>query len=177
VIRINWSQKNALSKIQALNPILIAFTNTYTVNYRTGWLYYRNKNWGESIKFYSKALSVSPQSIEALNAILAVYGAKQDWKMVEEQAFRVLKIDRNNVVANHWLILSELANQQNTQALKNVLRMLTLYPTSTTFLNELGKIQYLTAQYKESYDTFTGIQILDPYHQGAAYYLGLLKKR
>jgi tetratricopeptide (TPR) repeat protein len=171
------AKERYLEAIQALSPVLAAYGNTYTVNYRTGWLYYRNKSWNESIKYYAKSLSVSPQSIEALNSILAVYGAKQDWKMVDEQALRILKIDRNNVIANHWLILAALATKQNEKALKNVLRMLTIYPTSTTFLNELGKIQYLNGQFSDSYDTFTGLQILDPYNQSAAYYLGLIKKK
>ena len=56
-------------------------------------------------------------------------------------------------------------------------RMISIYPTSTTFLNELGKIQYLNGLFSDSYDTFTGLQILDPYNQSAAYYLGFIKKK
>jgi tetratricopeptide (TPR) repeat protein len=161
--------------IAALRPVQQAFPNTYTVNYRSGWLAYRNKSWAESIKYYDKALAAYPNSLEAHTGRIKVDVARQDWKAVAEQCGRVMQIDYNNSAANYWLIVAEQALGNRSAARKNALRMLALYPTSTDFLVELGKIQYLEGQLPQAIETFDGVQVLDPYNQSASYYLNLLK--
>jgi Tfp pilus assembly protein PilF len=161
--------------IAALLPVREAFPNTYTVNYRTGWLAYRNKSWAEAVKYYDKALAVCPNSLEARTGVIKVNVARQDWTAVAEQCGRALQIDYNNSAANYWLAVAEQALGKRASAKKNILRMLALYPTSTDFLVELGKIQYADGQYASAQETFNGVQVLDPYNQSAAYYLNLLK--
>lgn len=161
--------------IAALNPVLKAYGNTYTVNYRIGWLCFKNKSWGEAIQYYDKALAISPSSLEVLNGMIGVYAAKQDWKAAEEQCKRALQVDYNNFAANHWQIIAEEAQGNYAVAKKNTLRLLALYPTSVYLLVELGKIQYAGGEFTQAFDTFNSVQILDPYNQSASYYLNLLK--
>jgi tetratricopeptide (TPR) repeat protein len=159
--------------VTALAQVQKTYGNTYTVNYRTGWLYYRNKSWAESLKFYNKALAISPYSVEAHLGIVNTLAAKLDWKAVSEHCKRVLQIDYNNSSANLWLIIADQALGNLSAAKKNVLHMLSLYPTSVAFLVELGKIQYAEADYPTAKSTFTSVQILDPYNPSATHYLGL----
>jgi len=161
--------------IAALRPVLAAFPNTYTVNYRSGWLAYRNKSWAEAKQFYQRALAAYPSSLEAHTGMIKVNVARQDWNAVSEQCRRAMQIDYNYTAANYWLVVSEQALGNRAAAEKNALRMLALYPTSTDFLVELGKIQFAEGRTAQAGETFAGVQVLDPYNQSAAYYLNLIK--
>lgn len=161
--------------IAALRPVLTAFPNTYTVNYRSGWLAYRNKSWADAKRYYQRALAAYPNSLEAHTGMIKVSVARQDWNAVSEQCRRAMQIDYNNPAANYWLIVSEQALGNRAAATKIALRMLALYPTSTDYLVELGKIQYADGKTAQAGETFAGVQVLDPYNQSAAYYLNLIR--
>lgn len=169
------AKERFVDAVNALAPVQKAYGNTYTVNYRAGWLFYRNKSWAESLKHYRKALAVSPTSLEVLLAIMNTLAAKQDWSAVAEQGKRVLQVDYNHFSANLWLIIADQALGNREPAKKNAYRMLALYPTSVPLLVELGKIQYAEADFAAATTTFTSVQILDPYNPTASQYLGLLQ--
>jgi tetratricopeptide (TPR) repeat protein len=168
------SKERFAEAVSALAAVQKVYGNTYTVNYRTGWLYFRNKSWAESLRFYNKALAVSPSSMEAHLGVINTLAAKLDWKAVGEHCKRALQIDYNHSAANLWQIIAYQALGNLTAAKKNVFHMLSLYPTSVAFLVELGKIQYAEADFASSKTTFTSVQILDPYNPSATQYLGLL---
>lgn len=77
--------------------------NDYFTNIRLGWLYYLNKNYSESIKFYNKAIALKPYAIEARFGCVKPLSAIESWAKVKAHYQQILKIDPQNTTANYWL--------------------------------------------------------------------------
>ncbi|MBF0118566.1 MAG: tetratricopeptide repeat protein [Desulfobacterales bacterium] len=157
--------------IDDLRNIHANYPDTYTVNFRMGWLYYLNKNYANSIENLQKALSISPASIEVLNTIVLVYAAKGEWNKVEEQSVKALKIDYYNITANSWYSHALKMQGKYDLAIKVDQKMLAVYPTSILFLQELGINLFLNKQKEESKAVLSNLKILNPSNEIADYYL------
>ncbi|MGC8493786.1 MAG: tetratricopeptide repeat protein [Syntrophobacteraceae bacterium] len=163
------------SAIQDLSAIYTGNPNDYLVNYRMGWLYYLGRNYSEAIKHLNKALAVSPQSIEVMNTIIPVYSARADWPKVEAKSMAVLKIDFYNLSANYWYSHSLRMEKKYGPAIQVDRKMLTVYPTSATFLQELGENLFLDNKKEESLSVFRKLKLLWPSNAVADQYLNKLE--
>ncbi len=157
--------------IKDLSAVYRAYPNTYTVNYRMGWLYYLDKNYSKALEHLNKALAISPGSIEVMNTVILVHAAKADWTKVEETSLAVLKIDYYNLTANYWYSRSLRMEKKYELAIKVDRKMLGVYPTSPTFLQELGENLFLDNKKKESLAVFSNLKILSPLNAVADAYL------
>lgn len=168
------SEKRYSDAIKALGPVLKRYENGYTVNFRIGWLTYLDGNYQDALKYYKKALVVYPASVEVLNSISLVYKAMNDWTKVEEQNYQILKIDYFNLTANYWYAVA-LKTRRKYELAENVCRkMLTIYPTSVMYLQELGEVLYYQKKYNEALDIFSSVKILDPKNITAPKYIELI---
>lgn len=162
---------------KALYDVVKRYPTGYTVNYRLGWLSYLNGKYADAMSYYSKALAVYPSSVEILQAILLIGVAREDWKRVEDQVKKILKIDYYNQTANYWYAVALRMQNQYKEAVQIMERMTYLYPTSTLYLIEYGKNQYALKKYDSALMLFNSVLILDPYNQDAVEYLKKLEKR
>lgn len=88
----------ALSEMEKIKDNL---ADDYFTNLRLGWLYYNNKKYQESIKFYNKAFSLSNnKSVEALLGLTYPYDALSKTDEIISIYKKVLEIDNNNYTAN-----------------------------------------------------------------------------
>ena len=101
--------------INVLGEVYRNYPDTYTVNYRLGWLYYLNKKYTNALENLQKALNVFPSSVEVLNTIDLVYAAQEEWSKLEGNAMRVIQIDYYNNYANYWYSFA-LKKQGKTEA-------------------------------------------------------------
>lgn len=163
--------------IEALAPVVKAYPNGYTINYRLGWLHYLKGNYKNALSHYQKALRQYPYSLDVSGSICLLYNALEDWPNLEATALKMLKVDYLQSQGNYWYIFALKKQKKYTTAEKAVRNMLVYYPTSTSFLYELGEVLYLTKKYQEAHSIFSDIIILDPYHQGAKAYLKSMKKQ
>ncbi len=164
-------QERYREAMDALSLIVKTYPKGYTVNYRLGWLAYMNGNYADAISYYKVALRQYPSSMEVMNGITLIYVAKQDWKRVEEESRRVIQIDYYNQSANYWLASALRLQKEYKNAIKIMEMMTTIYPTSTTYLVELGKSLFLEGQKERATTIFQSILILDPYNQEVLHYL------
>lgn len=166
--------QNYSRAIQVLSPVLSAYPNGYTVNFRIGWLLYLNGNYADALKRYKKALAVYPASIEVMNCISLVHKARNDWARVEEQNYQIIKIDPFNATANYWFAVALRYQKKYDLAEKTCRKMLSAFPTSVWFLQELGENLYSKKRIKECREVFASLRILDPTNETAKMYLELL---
>ena len=161
--------------MKALYPVLSAYENGYTINFRMGWLSYLNNNYADALRYYKKALHIYPASVEVLNSISLVHKSRNDWANVEEQNFLILKIDYFNQTANYWYAVALRMQKKYDLAEKVCRKMLTLLPTSQWFLEELGQDLYYKKSMKDCSSVFSSLIILDPTNETAKKFLRLLK--
>lgn len=157
--------------IDTLDPVYRHYPDTYTVNLRIGWLCYLDKKYPEALMHLKKALAVSPASFEAINIATLLQAAREDWKRVEQQSMRILKMDNYNQNANYWYSHALRMQQKYEQAIVVDRKMLAVYPTSFTFLQELGENLHLSGQKEKSRSIFSDLLILSPGNKVALQYL------
>ncbi len=88
----------ALSEMEKVKNDL---ANDYFTNLRLGWLYYNNKNYQESIKYYNQAFALSNnKSVEALLGLTYPLDALSKTDEIITTYKKVLDIDNNNYTAN-----------------------------------------------------------------------------
>ena len=94
----NYSTALALTK-----EILSKGHDTYVVRLRLGWLYYLNGRYQESVKEYSRAISMAKGAIEPKLGILLPLMAQRRWKDAIRIAREVLKQAPSNYAAQSRL--------------------------------------------------------------------------
>lgn len=117
---------NYLSAIKELSAIYKP--EDYFVNIRMGWLYYLQKQYAESIKFYEKAITLKPYAIEAKFGLIKPLSATENWEKVKNQYIQILKIDPQNTVASYWLGVIYYNRKDYQNAVKLFEKVVNLYP-------------------------------------------------
>ena len=162
--------------IRSIMPVYEKYPRGYTVNLRLGWLYYLNKNYADSIKFYKNAEYIIPSSIEPMLGMALPLMAQKRWSEVEDLMYKVIKIDYYNYYANLRLAIALRMENKLNQAKKIVDKMLALYPTDVNFLDELGLIYFTEGKKKYAKSVFGNVLVLDPQNVIAkVYYFEKLK--
>jgi tetratricopeptide (TPR) repeat protein len=166
--------QNYTEAIKAMDPVYQAYPKGYTVNYRLGWLTYLNGNFANALVYYKTALSIYPASVEVMNCISLVHKARMEWTKVETQNYSIIKIDYFNQTANYWYAYA-LRQQKKFDQAENVCRkMLTVFPTSVLFLNELGEVLVCKKEMAKATEIFSSVTILDPGNETAKKYMNSL---
>jgi tetratricopeptide (TPR) repeat protein len=122
----------ALAEMEKIKDEL---SDDYFTNLRLGWLYYNNKKYQESIKFYNKAFSLSyNKSVEALLGLTYPYDALSKTDEVITAYKKVLEIDNNNYTANLKLAIIYYY-KANYQTAKNFLDKIYPLYSSDYYIN------------------------------------------
>ncbi len=152
---------------KALIPVYKSFPRAYTVNLRLGWLFYLEGRYRNAAKHYEVAASAAPRAVEPVLGLGLVYAARNQWQKVEELMYRVLKVDYYNYYANLRLAYALRKQKKFRQAELVCRKMLALYPTDVSFLEELALILLESGRKKEAEAIFADILILDPKNRTA----------
>lgn len=162
--------------IRSIMPVYEKYPQGYTVNLRLGWLYYLDKKYANSIKFYKNAEYIIPSSVEPTLGMALPLMAQKRWSDVENLMYKVIKIDYYNYYANLRLAIALRMENKLNQAKKIVDKMLALYPTDVNFLDELGLIYFADGRKKYAKSVFGNVLVLDPQNVIAKiYYFEKLK--
>lgn len=87
-----------ISAISELTAIYEA--SSYEINLRLGWLYYLQKDYLKSKRYYQKARDLKPNSIEAMFGYVYPIAALENWDEVIQIYKEILKLDPANYTAN-----------------------------------------------------------------------------
>lgn len=105
-------------------------SNDYLINLRLGYLYYLQKNYDESIKYYQKAVSLTQEkSIEPYLGLTLPLAAKEKWNEIEKIYNKILSLDQNNYTANLRLGQIYFNRKEYSKAERYLLKAFEQYPS------------------------------------------------
>jgi tetratricopeptide (TPR) repeat protein len=90
--------------------------NNYEQNLRLGWLNYEASKLDESVRYYTKAIQISPSSIEAKFGIVYPLSALNKWDEVMQQYLAIIAIDPKQPLANYRIGLIYYKRKQYEKA-------------------------------------------------------------
>ncbi len=135
------ADKNYSSAISELEKFSKEGEKIYLFNLRMGWLKYNTADYDGSIKYYSKAVELNPESPEPLLGLRLPYAARNEWSEVKNIYNKIIGIDPNNYEAN--LRLGQIALNENLQSAKNYLeKAYTISPSQYEANLSLGYTYY-----------------------------------
>lgn len=147
--------------IKALSPLYKKYPKGYTLNLRLGWLFYLDKNYNDSIKYYKKASLIKVNAFEPMLGLIRVYLTIYSYEKAQDVATQLLKRDYYNYYANLYMCKALIAQKKYKIALGIINKMLTIYPTDILFLEQLF-ISYKATHNKLYKNVYKSILILDP---------------
>ena len=156
--------------VKVLVPLYKKTPNQYFINLRLAWLFFLDKKYKNAIKHYKKALIVVPSSVEANLGLIKSYLNLRDANSAIQVGNIILKNDLYNFYGNYYLILALKQKHNYTQALKLTRKMLSLYPTSIIYLEQLANL-LSKKDINEAKKVYQNILILDPNNVTAKQYL------
>ncbi len=121
----NGDYASALNRVL---EIIRSDTKNYTATLRAGWLFYMNKQYKSSIKYYKKAGRLQPKAIEPLLGMSLPLMALKEWKSAEIITKKIIKKDPCNYLAVSRLALVLYYEGKYGEAKSNYLKLLQLYP-------------------------------------------------
>lgn len=147
--------------IKVLLPLHNKYPHGYTLNLRLGWLFYLDGHYTDAIKYYKKASLIKTHTLEPLLGLIRVYLTTYSYKEAENISTEILKKDYYNYYANLYICKALIGEKKYKIAIAVINKMLTLYPTDVSFLEELF-ISYKATSNKRYQDIYKSILILDP---------------
>lgn len=147
--------------IKVLSPLYKKYSNGYTINLRFGWLFYLDKKYNDSIKYYKKASLLNTYALNPKLGLVRVYLDTYNYSDAESVAQELLKIDYYNYYANLFMIKALIGQKKYDTALEAINKMLAIYPTNVAYLEQLA-IVYKATDSKYLEQVYEDILILDP---------------
>lgn len=147
--------------IKVLIPLYKKYPKTYTLNLRFGWLFYLKGNFADAIGHYKKASLLKPYAIDPRLGLANVYLKTQNYSKAIPITLEILKIDYYNFYGNLYYIQALAAQKKYKLAKEVIFKMLSLYPTSVVYLEQLAHI-YKAEKSPYFKQTIEDILILDP---------------
>ena len=147
--------------IQMLSPLYKKYPKGYTLNLRLGWLFYLDKKYKNSEKYYKKASLIDTYALEPQLGLVRNYLATYSYDRAQSISTEILKKDYYNYYGNLYMCKALIGQKKYEAAIKESKKMLTIYPTDVLFLEELF-IGYKRTHNKRYQDVYKSIIILDP---------------
>jgi len=124
--------------------------NDYYINLRTGWLFYLNQDYLNSEKYYERARSIKPDSVEPLIGMILPLMVEKRWEKVIKIADAVIKIDPCNYLARIRKAFACNSKGEYRKALEIYRSLLNLYPANKDVKLGLGWVYINIGNKKEA---------------------------
>jgi len=147
--------------IQTLSSLYKKYPKGYTLNLRLGWLFYLDKKYKDSVKYYNKASLVNTYALEPQLGLVRAYLATYSYEKAQNISAEILKKDYYSYYGNLYMCKALIGQKKYEAAIKESKKMLAIYPTNVLFLEELF-ISYKATNNKLYQDVYESIIILDP---------------
>jgi tetratricopeptide (TPR) repeat protein len=176
----NSIQEESIGKyaqaILTLMKIYDKYSKEYTINLRLGWLYYLNKDYDSSIKYYKNALAISyNKSIEAMLGATLPLADRGDWDKVKDYYNMILDSDENNYTANLRLGQIDLNTGNYLSAKSYLTKLIEMYPGDYETNLYLAWTYYYLGDNSTAYDLFIEVLTLIPGEKSALEGLKLIQ--
>ncbi|MBK9333291.1 MAG: tetratricopeptide repeat protein [Ignavibacteria bacterium] len=170
------NSETILDYTQAVKDIQeVYLADSYEMNLRLGWLYYKAANYNESMNYYQKAIDLMPYSIEAKLGYNLPASAADLWDKVIENYDKILLQDPQNTFVNYQLGNIYYYRQDYSKANSLFEKVVNLYPFGYDGLLMFAWTNYQLGLYRESKILFNKVLMLSPGDASALEGLGLIK--
>ncbi len=161
---------------KAIEKILNIYSGeSYDMNIRLGWLYYKLGNYPLSEKYYQKATQILPYSIEAkLGHVLPLAGLGY-WDKVIGIYKDILKIDPQNTLVNYRLGAIYYERKNYEKAYDYLENVINLFPNDFDSILLFAWTHYQMERLKEAKVLFKKALLIKPDNASAQYGLSLIK--
>lgn len=157
--------------IQALMPVYEQHSNKYTINLRLGWLNYLAGHYRKALTYYRSAASAVPSAVDPKLGEAKVGFAQKRYDDVEQTCYSIIKADYYNYFGNRYLVTALLEQNKFTQATAVAQKMLEIYPSDITFLEQLALIHSRQGNTKAARALYNDLWALDPNNLNAFRFL------
>lgn len=125
----SYTEESKKNYSEAINDIMPFYAEgNYEINLRIAWLYYLARNYSASQNYYTRAVNIRPNSVEAKFGLIKPLSLLSSWDRVTEQYNNILKIDPQNTQANYWAGVIVYNKKQYASAAKYFAKVVGLYP-------------------------------------------------
>jgi tetratricopeptide (TPR) repeat protein len=161
--------KGAINEIVGLNGF------DYHKSLRLGWLYYLEKNYDESIRYYEQAIKLRPKAVEALLGLCNPLEAQKKNDLLETTYKKILAIDPTNTKVNYALGNIYYYRKNFALAEKHFDLVVSLYPFDYYSNLMAGWTKYFLNKKSEAKILFNTVLIISPNDKSAREGLALIK--
>lgn len=147
---------------------------SYEINLRLGWLSYLSGAFIESTKYYNRAISIMPYSIEPRFGIVNPLADLGNWDQVIIQYNLILSRDPNNSIANYRLGVIYYYREEYLTSHQYLEKVVNLYPFDLDGLLMLGWCKFRLRQYREATVLFQRSLMHTPGNESALEGLSLI---
>ncbi len=154
------SKKNYAEAISDIMPFYAE--NNYETNLRIGWLYYLAKNYTASQNYYTRAINVRPNAVEAKFGLIKPLSLSGSWDKVMEQYSNILKLDPQNTQANYWAGIIIYNKKQYATSAKYFAKVVALYPFDYDGNHMLGWALLFSGRKAEAKSCFERALLIKP---------------
>lgn len=163
--------KSAITIMQAVYD-----STDYELNLKMGYLNYYAGNHAESCRYYKKAISILPKSVEARMGYVYSSSMLEKWDEVKAQYKAILKIDPNNSFVNYNMGLIYYNSKEYESAYKHFERVCRLYPFDYANMLMFAWCNIQMHKNAEAKVWFRKVLLLSPYDKSALEGLKLTQK-
>lgn len=149
--------------IKELEQAVALAPDEYDPHYHLGTVYYVAKRYEKAIPIYEKAVSLRPNSAEALNNYAYLLTElDRDLGRAEQMAARAVKVEDNNAsyLDTYGWVLFRQGNA--SESLRLLQRAASLAPDVAEIMMHLGKVHLHLAQFETAIDYFRQALKIDP---------------
>lgn len=141
----NYEQMGKYNEgIKVLIPLYLRYPKGYALNVRFGWLSYQNKRYNDAKKYYQIASKIAPTALDPRLGLIHIYLDTGSFDQAQTLSYAVLKLDYYNYYANLYAIQSLIAQKKYAIATTILFKMLALYPTDVSYLEQLAQVYQAT---------------------------------
>ena len=161
--KTSYNKETAKDFEGAIKALKEVYAETsYEINLRLGWLYYQNGLNVESINYYTKAMNLRPNSIEAKLGFTYPQSALNHWEEVIGAYKEVLAIEEYKTKALFNLGTIYFNNKNYTEAAKYFDKLYSIYPFDFDALNMLAKTMMQMGKSEEATFYFQKALLISP---------------
>jgi len=154
----------ALSDVLA---ILKLDPSNYIANYRAGWLCYLKGSHGDSMKYFTKAMTLAPGAIEPQLGLLLPLMAANKWTEAEALAAKLVSRAPDNYLAGSRLAYIYYMQGKYKQAEDQYKAVLKDYPSEIEMTLGLGWTYYKEGRMSEAKEMFQKVLTVRKNNSGA----------
>lgn len=141
----NGQYLESISDLQAVYS-----ESSYSMNLRLGWLFYLSGDYYKSMTYYTNAINLESNSIEARLGYVYPLAALQNWDSVLETYMTILSIDPKNTLVNYRVGYIYYLREDMVSAEKSLIKVLELYPFDYDSNLLLGSVYMKMGKIKEA---------------------------